>query len=262
MKPFTFDVPMIKRSYKKTHRDLYLYISIPESEGENRPALLFFNGGSFKKDPITPDQFQYQAKHFSNKGIVSICVDYRNGSDDNFTPVQAICDVKSSIRWVKDHHLELGIDPNRIMVCGASAGGYITVSAFMFPEIDDEMNNTTDYYNVSELIIFAAGMDAVDITTRLFPDLVPMSQKFSPKHHIKRCLPRTLWMCGTGDVLYEENIEFIQQMKEAGNDIRFVTYDGMEHGFFNYGRHENLYFTKTTKDMEDYLKEKQYILEN
>ncbi|WP_328802953.1 alpha/beta hydrolase [Paenibacillus sp. An7] len=87
-------------------------------------------------------------------------------------------------------------------------------------------------------------MDAVDITTRLFPDLVPMSLAFSPKHHIKHCLPRTLWMCRTGDVLYEENKQFIHQMKEAGNDIRFLTYDGMEHGFFNYGRHENLFILK------------------
>ncbi len=43
MKQFTFDVPMVIRVYKKTHRDLYLYISTPESEGENKPALLFFN---------------------------------------------------------------------------------------------------------------------------------------------------------------------------------------------------------------------------
>ena len=29
-----------------------------------------------------------------------------------------------------------------------------------------------------------------------------------------------------------------------GNDIRFLTYDGMEHRCFNYGRYENLYFEK------------------
>jgi len=260
MKNSDFDFPVLKRVYKKAHRDLYLNIFKPEEEGRSRPALLFFNGGSFKKDPMTPVQFQHQARYFSGKDIVSICVDYRNGSDNDFTPIQAICDVKSSIRWVKDHHLELGVDPDRIIVCGASAGGYITVSAFMFPEIDDEVNVTNDY-RVNELIIFAAGMDAVDIMTRRYPELIHMSSTISPKHNIKRCLPPTFWMCGTGDELFEQNKEFTNQMNEVGNEIRFITYEEMEHGFFNYGRHQNIYFEKTIRDIEEYLKEKKYILE-
>ncbi|BFH62919.1 alpha/beta hydrolase [Paenibacillus azoreducens] len=258
MKNCKFDFPVLERVYKKTHRDLYLYVFDRDAEAKHRPALLFFNGGSFKKNPITPIQFQHQANYFSGKGIVSICVDYRNGSDNDFTPIQAICDVKSSIRWVKDHYLELGIDPNRIIVCGASAGGYITISAFMFPEIEDEVNATNDY-NVSELIIFAAGMDAIDIMTRLYPKLVQMSATISPKHNIKHCLPPTLWMCGTEDELYEQNKDFIKQMQEVGNEIRFLIYENMEHGFFNYGRHENTYFEKTKNDIEEYLKEKNYM---
>lgn len=253
-----FEVPVIEKVYKKTHRDLYLYICEPEGYEKDRPVILFFNGGSFKKNPIRPDQFQHQAHYFSSKGIVSICVDYRNGADDDFTPIQAICDVKSSIRWVKDHCVDLRVDPNRIIVCGASAGGYIAVSALMFPDIEDEPAASTDY-NVSELIIFAAGMDAVDIMTRLYPHQLPISSSISPIHHIKRCLPPTLWLCGTGDVLYEQNKEFTSRMREAGNDIRFLTYENMEHGFFNYGRHQNLYYEKTKQDIEKYVREKNYI---
>jgi acetyl esterase/lipase len=94
-------------------------------------------GGSFKKDPITPIQFQHQAHYFSKRNVVAICVDYRNGSDEGFTPIQAICDVKSAVRWVRQHSIELRVDAKKIVICGASAGGYIAVSSIMFNTLDD-----------------------------------------------------------------------------------------------------------------------------
>lgn len=254
MRTIEFGYPMTRQTYKSTgHRDLSLYVFNPEKQGADRPAILFFNGGSFGKGPLTPAQFQHQAKYFSSIGLVAICVDYRNGYDEGFTPIQAICDVKSAVRWVRDHDAELGVDPEKIIVCGASAGGYIAVSSHMFPEIDDE-NNETDH-RANALIVFSAVMDGVDIMTRRYPKLLDIAESLSPLHHIKPCLPPTLWMSGTADEDYEQNKEFAARMNEAGNDIRFLTYEGMEHGFFNYGRHENVYFEKTKQEMRRYLEE-------
>ena len=121
-----------------------------------------------------------------------------------------------------------------------------------------KVSTTTNYY-VSELIIFAAGMDAVDIMTRLYPELIPISLSISPKHNIKYSLPPTLWMCGTGDELYDQNKDFITQMTRVGNEIRLLIYEGMEHGFFNYGRHQNIYYESTINEIETYLIEKNYL---
>lgn len=258
MRTIEFDYSPTQMTYKSVnHRDLSLYIFYPKVKGNHRPTILFFNGGSFKKGPRTPAQFQHQAKYFSTKGLVAICVDYRNGHDEGFTPVQAIADVKSAVRWVRRNHAELGVDPNKIIVCGASSGGYSAISSVMFPEIDDEVDETDHVPN--ELILFAAVMDGVDIMNRLFPELLDISESLSPIHHVKQCLPRTLWMCGTADEDYEQNKEFIGKMSEAGNHITFVIYEGMEHGFFNYGMHENIYFEKTKNEIENYLKGKGYI---
>ncbi|TDQ37151.1 alpha/beta hydrolase [Aureibacillus halotolerans] len=252
----TFDYPVIERPYKSVeNRELMLYIFDSNVQQKNRPAMLFFNGGSFKKDPKTPVQFQHQADYFSSKGMVAICVDYRNGSDEGFVPTQAICDVKSAVGYVRGHSDELGVDPDNIVVCGSSAGGYITVSSIMFAAINDD--EAYDHQNKAHLpnylIIFAAGMDGVDIMKRRYPQLIEEANQLSPIHHIQKCLPTTLWVCGTADDLYEQNKRFIEQMKQAGNDITLKTYEGMEHGFFNYGKHQNKYFHLTKVEMETYL---------
>lgn len=61
-------------------------------------------------------------------------------------------------------------------------------------------------------------------------------------------------MCGTSDELYMQNKDFINLMQDIRNDITFITYEGMGHGFFNYGWHENRPFNDTTLRIEEYLK--------
>lgn len=260
MRIVQFDLPMTELTYKVIgKRKLKLYLFESETPGNNRPAILFFNGGSFGTGPQTPAQFQHQANYFSSQGIAAICVDYRNGHDEGFSPVQAICDVKSAVRWVRINSADLGLDPNKIVMCGASAGGYIAVSSIMFQDLNDEDDNQSTDHIPNALVIFAAGMDGLDIMERRYPELLDRAVELSPIHNIKKCLPLTLWLCGTSDELYEQNKEFVKLMVDEGNEILFNTYEDMEHGFFNYGRHENKFFHETTCRIEDFLKSLKYI---
>ena len=258
MSNIEFDFPIVEKTYKVVgKRDLKLYIFEPTSQETKRPAILFFNGGSFKKEPKSPVQFQHQAEYFSSLGMVAICVDYRNGADMGFLPTQAISDVKSAVRYVRRNSEGLRVDPNKVVVCGSSAGGYITVSAITFNDLNDDNqyeNHNKDHVP-SYLIIFAAGMDGIDIMARRYPQLLYKAKEISPIHNIKKCLPTTLWLCGTGDDLYVQNKKFINLMKHEGNEITLKTYKGMEHGFFNYGRHHNEYFNQTKDEMETFLRD-------
>lgn len=253
---FPFDNPVREITYKEVNdRKLRLYVSEPDQEAANRPVILFFQGGSFQPNPkFSPAQFQHQAHALASLGVVSICVDYRTGRDAGFTPLQAIMDVKSAVRWVRQHAEELGVDPEKLAICGASAGGYISVSSIMFDRLNDDMDDVSVNAVPDKLVIFAAGMDGVDIMSRRYPELLPIAEEISPIHHVRRCLPQTLWICGTGDDLYDQNRGFVREMQDAGNPITFKTYDGMEHGFFNYGWHNNTYFHKTRQDIEGFLR--------
>ncbi|RCW76960.1 alpha/beta hydrolase [Saliterribacillus persicus] len=256
MNSLKFDFPVTEKTYKEVeNRKLSLYIFEPKGNQRERPAILFFNGGSFKTKPKTPVQFQHQAHYFSTNGMVAICVDYRNGSDEGFLPTQAIYDVKSAVRYVRRNASDLGVDPDKIVVCGASAGGYITISSIMLDNLNDdnEYDNQSTEHLPNFLIIFAAGMDGVDIMKRRYPQLLDNAIELSPIHNIKKCLPTTLWLCGTGDDLYENNTNFINLMNQEGNNIILKTFENLEHGFFNYGRHQNEYFHKTKFEIEKYL---------
>lgn len=142
MHQITFDYPVKALTYKVIgERELKFYIFEPETPLKNRPIILFFIGGSFSVNPVSPTRFQHQAKYFSSKGMVSVCVDYRNGRDEEFSPIQAICDVKSAVRWVRENASTLEVDPDKIVICGSSAGSYITVSAMMFDHLNDESDH-------------------------------------------------------------------------------------------------------------------------
>ncbi|KAB8136237.1 alpha/beta hydrolase [Gracilibacillus oryzae] len=260
MSSIKFDYPVKEITYKEINdRKLKFYIFEPETALENKPVLLFFIGGSFKKDPVSPARFQHQAHYFASKGILSICVDYRNGKDEGFSPIQAICDVKSAVRWVRENASNLGVNPNELVVCGSSAGSYIAVSSIMFDELNDDNDNLKINHIPNALIIFAGGMDAVDIMTRRYPELIDKATEISPLHQVKKCLPPTLWLCGDSERDYEQNKTFVKRMNEQGNDISFYEYEGGEHGFFHYGRHENKYYHETLTEMENFLKLKGYI---
>lgn len=127
----------------------------------------------------------------------------------------------------------------------------------------ERLNNDSDNLNIdpvpNALIIFSAGMDAIDIMTRLFPKLIESAPVISPLHNVKKCLPPTLWMCGNSDLLYEQNKHFVNLMINEGNKITFVTYEGMEHGFFHYGRHENRCFHDTILKIEEHLRALEFI---
>ena len=46
---------------------------------------------------------------------------------------------------------------------------------------------------------------------------------------------------------------FAAKMKAAGNRCEVVGFDGQGHGFFNYGRGDNRYFTQTLKQTDTFL---------
>jgi acetyl esterase/lipase len=60
---------------------------------------------------------------FCGKGYTVFAI--RPGSRSKFTAEEMVNNVKTAIRWVKAHAGEYAIDPNRVGLAGASAGGHL-----------------------------------------------------------------------------------------------------------------------------------------
>jgi acetyl esterase/lipase len=98
--------------------DVYLY----EAPSRARPsgALLWMHGGGTVMGAARQDH-AWCARLADELGVLVINVDYGLAPEHPFPA--ALDDCHAALRWVLDNAAELGVDPARIVVAGASAGG-------------------------------------------------------------------------------------------------------------------------------------------
>jgi acetyl esterase/lipase len=84
------------------------------------PALLHMHAGAFILGSID-DEHAFLAAAALDAGAVVLTVDYRLAPEHPYPA--ALDDCYAALSWMAEHAEELGIDPERIGVAGASAGG-------------------------------------------------------------------------------------------------------------------------------------------
>lgn len=117
--------------YKETPQEkLHLYLLRP-ADRPARPvaAIVYFTGGGWVKG--RPTGMIGNAAWFRDLGIIGIAADYRVKKRHGTTPLECIQDAKSAIRYVRTHAAALGIDPDRIIAAGGSAGGHLASVTFL-----------------------------------------------------------------------------------------------------------------------------------
>lgn len=105
--------------------EIPLLVCTPSGAPASRPVLYFIHGGGFYcSDHRTGlDQILETAERL---GATLISVGYRLAPEHPY-PAQ-INDAYAGLLWVADHADELGIDPERIVVTGSSAGGGLSAA--------------------------------------------------------------------------------------------------------------------------------------
>lgn len=105
-------------------RDLHVDIFRPDDD-KTYPALLMIHGGGWNsgnKSLQVP-----MAQQIAAKGYVTIPVEYRLIPEALYPA--GFHDIKTAIRWAREHAAEYGIDPERIAVSGCSAGAQLATLA-------------------------------------------------------------------------------------------------------------------------------------
>lgn len=98
----------------------------------NYPALAAFHGGGWQAGHA--DWTFSSAKHAAEHGMVGIAIEYRLSNRSDITPVEAMEDTRDAIRWIRKHATSLGIDKDRIVGKGLSAGGHLISSISVVQE--------------------------------------------------------------------------------------------------------------------------------
>lgn len=115
--------------------DLYLSLMLQNGNSEMRlasgiddevstglqPLIVWINGAGWRK--CDKNLMAGEIHYFAERGYAVAFIQYRNSGEGHF-PDQLI-DVKTAVRFLRAHAAQYGIDSDRIVAMGRSAGGHL-----------------------------------------------------------------------------------------------------------------------------------------
>lgn len=221
---------------------LSMYVFYPQDwrSDDLRPLVVFFHGGGWRAGE--PSQFFGQSAYLAHRGMVAISVEYRLGNKHGTTPRECVEDGKSALRWVREHAAKLGIDPEKIIAGGGSAGGHVAAAAVMLPGFDSPEDDVTVPIGPKAMVLFNPVIDTGPEGFG-YNMLGEAWKDYSPSEHIRHGLPPILLLFGDKDPLFISNsmTRFLERMDQHGNHLDLKLYEGFGHGFFNMNNSEEAY---------------------
>ena len=254
----------VKLTDAKVTKTDYVYKKTPEGEltlhgcfpadwkaADKRPVIVFFFGGGWKNGAFT--QFVPQSEYFASRGLVAFSADYRIESKHKTTPDKCVEDAKSAIRWVRANAAKLGIDPNRIIAAGGSAGGHIAACTALVEGFDA----TDDPKDVSAvpaaLLLYNPALNLPRAVKDGRGD--DIAAKISPTRFLKKSAPPTWLVYGDADAMLSQGKEFAAKAKELGVPVELLTAPKQPHGFFN----RSPWIEATTRAADAWLVEQKFL---
>jgi dienelactone hydrolase len=219
--------------YKKTNGiDQKLEVYFPKDfdpAKEKVPGVLLFHGGGWRGGDL--NQLRYACEYLAKRGLVAATANYYMKSEEEAKALpqgisrKRVCvtDAASALHWFKQHASELGVDPNRIVIGGASAGGHIALLSTLQNDLDDPADPKDMDKSVKGYLFFCSafttdGKDndkTVDAFANLKPGIVP-----------------SLFLFGEQDPWLPASQELVRSLKKTGANTKLLVADKVGHMYF------------------------------
>lgn len=228
-------------------------------EKEDNTAIVFFHGGGWAYG--TPNEFFTTCERYAKMGIVTFSVQYRLSIENGvvphktISPIEAVMDAKSAMRWVRQNAEKYHLDVNKIVAAGQSAGGQLAHAIAMI----DQYNESTDDLKISckpnAVLSFSSCLNTVESwCDYLLGDRRDKIWSISPTHNLKEGLPPVIHFHGVDDEQVPKwTAQFFEsEMKKKGNYFELHMYPGRKHylgdGIPKYSRYYDDEILKLTDD--------------
>ena len=225
--------------------DVALTVLSPTAATTDLPVIFYIHGGAL----VLGNRYMYIDEllpYVAESAAVVVAVGYRS-APEHPAPAQ-VEDCYAGLTYTADHAAELGIDPERIVVLGISAGGGLGLGVslltrdrqgpapshqvLMAPMLDDRMQTPSSTMLdgfPSDRNDIAFGWTAALGERRGGPDVSPYVAPGRAADLTR--LPRTFIDCGGSDGFRDEAIEMAQRLSQAGVLVDLHLWGGGYHGF-------------------------------
>lgn len=215
-----------------------------ESPPLGRPAVLHLHGGG-----MVTGSPQFEAlgggRLARALGAVVVSPDYRLAPEHPFPA--ALDDCMVTLRWMREHSRQVGIDPDRIGVVGASAGGGLSAAVaqraqdegitlcaqvLIYPMLDDRTAVRDDVADRGQFVWTPQG-NLFGWTAYLGrpPRLSDAPPYASPARRQDLSGLAPAWIgVGDRDLLHDEAVDYAQRLTACGVATELVDVPGMYHG--------------------------------
>jgi acetyl esterase/lipase len=231
--------------------DLYL-----PNGAKPSPALVAVHGGAWIAGARTA--FQYWGRHLAARGVALFAISYRLATKGKAFP-QAVHDVLAGVQFVRGKAGEFNIDPQRIGLLGASAGGQLAALAAFggnkfaggypqdaFASVSTDVKALIGVYGVYDMLAMWTSLQAQtprDNVVERFLGVAPMENRqlyfdaspISYATFVNNKIPVFL-VTGTEDDLVDRvtNMDaFLLALKQAGFFVRGCIVPGAPHFWMN-----------------------------
>jgi acetyl esterase/lipase len=221
----------------------------PAERASTLPALLWIHGGGYVVGSVDGNE-HYVKQLVKSVGCLAVAVEYRLAPENPFPA--ALEDCYAALKWLAAQAAELGVDPGRLAIGGASAGGGLAAGlallardrgevpvAFqllIYPMLDDR-NLTQASDTVPDSLLWRRKSNLIAWQAYLGgrageADVSPYAAALRATDLAG--LPPTYLPVGELDLFLEENITYAARLLKAGVPTELHVYPGAYHGFDNF----------------------------
>jgi acetyl esterase len=246
------DVTIESTSISGSYGDIPVRVYRPAAASGEAPGLLWMHGGAFAFGDLDMPEAHVVSAELASRGAVVVSVDYRLATATVRYPVP-LDDVHAAWVWFAEATGDLGTDPQRLAIGGASAGANLAAAAtmrvrddsgslptamllaypvvhFPVPALSDELAD--EMRQLPRMLRFTAA-DIIDITRWYLGRLTDIPTQTMPGHGNLEGMPRTRIVLSEYDDLRGSGELFELQLREVGVSVESTLAVGMLHGHLN-----------------------------
>ncbi len=233
------DVPYLRAGQWEGTLDVY----VPRKGDGPHPTFIFFHQGAHVRG--SKESSVLKLLPYLEMGWAVVNVAYRLGPVAH-APA-AVEDCLCAARWVIEHAEDYGLDPNRLVATGASAGSHLALTTAMIPSSAGldlqcpgepiKLAAVVNWYGITDVLERLEGPHSKPGTVQWFgsnPSRQDLATFISPLTYVREDVPPVITIHGDSDprIPHSQAVRLHEGLDRVGVPNELVTIPGGGHGGF------------------------------